>query len=66
MRCTRDAVLSPLVVTGGRVVVDAEARPRIARALRLSDEVRSVKIWRPDGVLAYATLAPERIGRTYP
>ena len=61
-----DAVLSPIVVRGEQIVVDRSAQSHLERVLHLPGDVRSVKVWRRDGLLAYATLAPDRIGRTYP
>ncbi len=61
-----DTVLSPIVVRREKIVVDRSAQSRLERVLHLSGDIRSVKVWRRDGLLAYATLAPDRIGRTYP
>ena len=59
------AVLSPSLVHGSRLVVDRGTRLRLEQSVRSAIGMRSVKLWQPDGTLAFATLAPERIGTNF-
>jgi len=38
----------------------------VRRTLAERDDILSVKVWRRDGVLAWASLAPDRIGQRFP
>jgi HD-GYP domain-containing protein (c-di-GMP phosphodiesterase class II) len=60
-----DGVLGPTVVRGNRVVTTRWLSHTIARVLRAQPEVVSVKVWRPDGTLAYTTVDPSRIGHRF-
>src|SRR4051812_35075190 len=62
-----DRVLRPSVVRDDRVRVGARVPATADRdlALRQADIV-SVKVWTPDGTLAWTRLEPARIGRRYP
>ena len=61
------AVIGPQLVQDGEVVVDADATAVDPGATSTSaPSIVSVKVWRPDGVLAWTSLDPERIGRAYP
>ena len=59
-------VLGRHVVHDGRVRATSTARTALQDDLRARPDLLSVKVWRPDGVLAWTNLAPERIGRTFP
>jgi putative nucleotidyltransferase with HDIG domain len=61
-----EGVLSTHLVRGGRLVVDRHPPAILTDALRARDDILSTKVWRPDGTLAWTSLAPERIGRRYP
>jgi putative nucleotidyltransferase with HDIG domain len=58
-------VLRPQLIKGGRLRVSPSLPRSIASQLRQQPELRVVKVWRPDGVLAWTNLAPERIGRRF-
>jgi HD-GYP domain-containing protein (c-di-GMP phosphodiesterase class II) len=59
------AVLAPSVVHGDKIVIDAATRTQLEQSVRSATGMRSVKLWQPDGTLAFATLAPQRIGRNF-
>lgn len=61
-----DGVLSPVVVHDDRVVTTRWLSKTIAQVLGKQRDVVSVKVWRADGTLAYASLQPQRIGRRFP
>ncbi|HMI99145.1 MAG TPA: HD-GYP domain-containing protein [Gaiellaceae bacterium] len=54
------------VVHGGRISVGYRAKGLVKSSLAARPDIISVKVWRPDGVLAWTNVAPERIGRTFP
>ena len=58
--------LGPNLVRDGRIVVDDEAMTMLERDVQARPDVLSVKVWRPDGVLAWTSLSPERIGQHFP
>src|SRR3954451_2421052 len=60
-------LIAPHVVRGDRIPARPPVPASVARelALRRADIV-SVKIWRPDGTLAWTNLDPGRAGRRYP
>ncbi len=58
-----DAVLTPSVVRGNRVVVTPRTLARLARTVRLPEDVRGVNIWSRDGRLLFSTTQPGRVGR---
>ena len=61
-----DGVLRPALVRGDRLVVGPAVAQRLLGDLRRHPDLVSVKVWRPDGTLAWTNLAAERIGRRYP
>ncbi|MBV8064219.1 MAG: HD-GYP domain-containing protein [Actinobacteria bacterium] len=61
-----DGVLGPVVVRGNKVVTTRWLSATISRVLRNQPDVVSVKVWRPDGVLAFTTLQRTRIGHRFP
>jgi len=61
-----DGVLGPQLVKDDHVVTTRWMSRTILRVLRGQPDVVSVKVWRADGVLAWTTLQPSRIGRRFP
>ncbi|HEY3106412.1 MAG TPA: HD-GYP domain-containing protein [Gaiellaceae bacterium] len=59
-------VLSPRVVYGTQLRVGDDATGIARRNLAERPDILSVKVWRRDGVLAWTSLAPERIGKKFP
>jgi HD-GYP domain-containing protein (c-di-GMP phosphodiesterase class II) len=60
-----DGVLGPIVVHGNRVVTTRWLSQTILRVLRGQPDVISVKVWRADGTLAWASLDASRIGHRF-
>jgi len=61
-----DGVLGRELVRGDRLTVDREPSQATLRRLHSRDDVLNVKVWRPDGVLAFTDTDPARIGRSFP
>ncbi len=61
-----DGVLGPTVVHGDRVVTTRWLSQTVLRVLHAQPDVVSVKVWRADGTLAWASLQPTRIGKRFP
>ena len=61
-----DGVLGPIVVHGNHVVTTRWLSQTILRVLHGQPDVVSVKVWRADGTLAWASLQPTRIGKRFP
>jgi len=61
-----NGVLGPRLVAGNEVKVGPEVTALVERELAARPDILSVKVWRADGVLAWTSLAPERIGRRFP
>jgi putative nucleotidyltransferase with HDIG domain len=59
-------VLSPRVVDGNQLRVGEDVTGIVRRTLAERPDILSVKVWRRDGVLAWASLAPDRIGQHFP
>jgi putative nucleotidyltransferase with HDIG domain len=59
-------VLSPRLVDGNELRVGGDVTGLVRRSLAARPDILSVKVWRSDGVLAWASLAPERIGKRFP
>ena len=59
-------VLGSSLVYGSQLKVGPTATTVVRRDLAERPDILSVKVWRSDGVLAWTTLAPERIGRRFP
>jgi putative nucleotidyltransferase with HDIG domain len=59
-------VLAPRVVSGTQLKVGDDATGIARRNLAERPDILSVKVWRRDGVLAWTSLAPERIGKKFP
>jgi HD-GYP domain-containing protein (c-di-GMP phosphodiesterase class II) len=60
-----NGVLRNQLVRDGRVVVGRDLPEFLNRELDARPDLVSVKVWTPDGVLAWTNVAPERIGRRY-
>jgi putative nucleotidyltransferase with HDIG domain len=61
-----NGVLSPRVVYGTQLRVGDDVTGIVRQDLAERPDILSVKVWRRDGVLAWTSLAPERIGRRFP
>jgi putative nucleotidyltransferase with HDIG domain len=59
-------VLSPRLIDGTSLRVGEDVTGIVRRNLAERPDILSVKVWRRDGTLAWASLAPERIGRKFP
>ena len=59
-------VLSPRLVSGGDIRVGDDVTGILRRSLAERPDILSVKVWRSDGVLAWASLAQGRIGKRFP
>jgi putative nucleotidyltransferase with HDIG domain len=60
-----NAVLSDELARGRKVVVTPFAEDVLRRSMAARPDVLSLKVWRPDGVLVWTNLEPERIGQRY-
>jgi putative nucleotidyltransferase with HDIG domain len=60
-----NAVLSDELARGRKVVVTPFAEDVLRRSIAARPEVFSLKVWRPDGVLVWTNLEPERIGQQF-
>ena len=60
-----DGVLRGELVRGGQVQVTRHASARLTDELRHNRALVTVKVWRPDGVLAWTNRAQARIGRRF-
>jgi putative nucleotidyltransferase with HDIG domain len=61
-----DGVLAPQLERNGHIEVTRELPNETVRELVNRPDILSVKVWRPDGVLAYTNLESNRIGKRYP
>jgi putative nucleotidyltransferase with HDIG domain len=59
------SVLSRSLVHEGRIEVSKEAEQLIDGQLRARPDILTIKVWRPDGVLAWTNRNRERIGRQF-
>jgi putative nucleotidyltransferase with HDIG domain len=59
------SVLGPTIVHDDKLVLDRSTIDRLERTVRLPAEMRSVKVWRPNGTLAFTTLDPKRVGTNF-
>jgi putative nucleotidyltransferase with HDIG domain len=59
-------VISPRLVYGLQLRVGEDVTGAVRLNLVERPDILSVKVWRRDGVLAWTSLAPERIGRRFP
>ncbi|MEP6909963.1 MAG: HD-GYP domain-containing protein [Actinomycetota bacterium] len=53
------------IVHGGRIIVTHRAKGLVATSLQARPDIISVKVWRPDGVLAWTNVEPKRIGKGF-
>ena len=60
-----DGVLAPELEQGGHIAITRVLSPETVRQLVNRPDILSVKVWRPDGVVAYTTLDQARIGKRY-
>jgi putative nucleotidyltransferase with HDIG domain len=61
-----NGVLAPRLVFGTSLRVGDDVTSIVDRDLGERPDIRSVKVWRTDGTLAWANIAPERIGKRFP
>jgi putative nucleotidyltransferase with HDIG domain len=61
-----NGVLHRELVHGGRLFVGHEAKGIVATTLESRPDILSVKVWRPDGMLVWTNVAPERMGQIFP
>jgi putative nucleotidyltransferase with HDIG domain len=61
-----NGVLAPRIVYGTSLLVGDSATSVVNRDLAERPDILSVKVWRKDGTLAWANLAPARIGKKFP
>jgi len=60
-----DGVLAPELEHNGHLAITRVLPPEMARQLANRPDILSVKVWRPDGVIAYTNLEPDRIGKRF-
>jgi putative nucleotidyltransferase with HDIG domain len=60
-----DGVLRPALVHDHRLRVDPQVSSVLRGELRRERDLVTVKVWRPDGVLAWTNRAPQRIGKRF-
>jgi putative nucleotidyltransferase with HDIG domain len=60
-----DGVLRGTLVRGGQVQVSRNTSARLTEELRRNRALVTVKVWRPDGVLAWTNRAQARIGQRF-
>ena len=60
-----DGVLRPSLVRNGRVTITPSISRVLAGQLRREPDLVTVKVWRPDGVLAWTNRATGRIGKRF-
>jgi putative nucleotidyltransferase with HDIG domain len=60
-----DGVLRPALVRDDALQVGSRVSSLLLRELRSDPDLVTVKVWRPDGVLAWTNRAPERIGKRF-
>jgi putative nucleotidyltransferase with HDIG domain len=61
-----NGVLHRELVHGGRLFVGHGAKGLVETTLQARPDILSVKVWQPDGVLAWTNIAPERMGTKFP
>ena len=61
-----NGVLHRELVHGGHLTVGHNVKGVVHASFASRPDILSVKVWRPDGVLAWTNVAPERIGRKFP
>jgi putative nucleotidyltransferase with HDIG domain len=61
-----DGVLRPQLVRKDNLHVAPTLAGTARRQLQRQPDLQTIKVWRPDGVLAWTNREPERIGRRFP
>jgi putative nucleotidyltransferase with HDIG domain len=61
-----DGLLHREIVHGGRIAVGYRAKGIVKTSLEARPDILSVKVWLPNGVLAWTNVEPKRIGKTFP
>ena len=61
-----NGVLAPRMISGTTLRVGDSSTSIVLRDLAERPDILSVKVWDTDGTLAWANLAPERIGKKFP
>ncbi|MEK6274050.1 MAG: HD-GYP domain-containing protein [Actinomycetota bacterium] len=61
-----NGILHRELVHGGRLFVGHEAKGIVQTTLQARPDILSVKVWRADGVLVWANVEPERMGKKFP
>jgi putative nucleotidyltransferase with HDIG domain len=61
-----DGVVGRQLVNGDRLQVERHMPLETRGRLFTREDIKSVKVWREDGVLAWTDTEPERIGRRFP
>jgi putative nucleotidyltransferase with HDIG domain len=61
-----DGVLRSELVRNNRIVVSRHVSAVFREELRREPDLVTVKVWRPDGVLAWTSRGAQRIGRRFP
>ncbi len=61
-----DGVVRPTLVRHDRVAVTRAGGKALRSSLAAQPDVVAVKVWQPDGRLAWASLDPTRIGKRFP
>jgi putative nucleotidyltransferase with HDIG domain len=58
-------VLRPAIVRNDRIVVFRSGSRELLKDIHREQDIVSVKVWKPNGVLAWANRDPKRIGRRF-
>lgn len=61
-----NGVLHREIAHGGRIFVGNDAKGVVEASLQARPDILSVKVWRPDGVLVWTNVEPERMGKKFP
>jgi putative nucleotidyltransferase with HDIG domain len=61
-----NGVLHREIVHGGHISVGHEAKGVVQASFQARSDILSVKVWLPDGTLAWTSVAPERMGKKFP
>lgn len=61
-----NGVLSQSLLRDGHLLIGRQVPAIVRHDLATRPDILSVKVWRPDGVLAWTNLEPERIGKQFP
>jgi putative nucleotidyltransferase with HDIG domain len=59
-------VLHREIVHGGRIAVGLKAQRVVQASFQARSDILSVKVWRPDGTLAWTSVDQKRIGKRFP